>query len=98
MQCHFHVYLELQGDCLQCKLIDRHVDGLVGAQLRVTPHGAHLYEEAHDVVHGGVSFKQLLRLPVLNHVKGVGAFLPIKLIGYKPRLFLKNTKENGLRI
>ena len=77
-------------DCLQC--YDAHIDGLVRAQLRVPPHGAHLNEEAHDVVTGRVSVQGLLRLPVLNQVEGVGVDLPQELIVYKPRTFLNTTK------
>ena len=77
-------------DCLQC--YDGHIDGLVCTQLRVPPHGAHLNEEAHDVVTGRVSVQGLFRLPVLNQVEGVGVNLPQKLIVYKPRTFLNTLK------
>ena len=78
------------GNCLHAS--DGQSNGLVRAQLRVPPHGAHLNEEAHDVVTGRVSIQGLFRLPVLNQVEGVGVNLPQKLIVYKPRTFLNTLK------
>ena len=78
------------GNCLHAS--DGQSDGLVRAQLRVPPHGAHLNEEAHDVVTGRVSVQGLLRLPVLNQLEVVGVDLPLKLIVYKPRTFLNTRK------
>ena len=77
-------------DCLH--IPDCHGDGLVRAQLHVPPYGAHLDEEAHDVVPGRVSVQVLLRLPVLDQVEGVGVDFPQKLIVDKPRTFLNTTK------
>ena len=77
------------GNCLHFS--DCHGDGLVSAQLQLPPHGAHLNEEAHDVIPRSVSVKSLLRLPVLDQVEGVGVYLPQQLIVDKARTFLRAT-------
>ena len=71
-----------------------HGDGLVSPKLHVPPHGAHLNEEAHDVVPGGVRVQGLLRLPVLNQVEGVRVNLPQNLIVDKSGTFLKAKQVN----
>ena len=79
------------GNCLHA--LDSHGDGLVGPELHVPPHGAHLDEEAHDVIPGRVRVQSLLRLPVLNQVKRVRTNLPQKLIVDKPGAFLNKSRK-----
>ena len=79
------------GNCLHA--LDSHGDCLVSAELYVPggDDGAHLDEEAHDVIPGRVRVQSLLRLPVLNQVERVRANLPQKLIVDKPRAFLNKS-------